>query len=201
VIGEGYIKFHCILEEDAPPPIEDIYEMNECRNTLYRMGLIGINEIGIGYGNVSIRNSKGDIIITGSRTGGKEILNPEDYCKIESYSFWRNEVICRGKVKASSETLTHAAMYECSPDIGSVIHIHSLLLWSELLFKLPTTSMEVEYGTPEMAYEIKRIYNETALPEKKVLVMGGHVEGLIAFGKNIKECYSNLIDIIGKVSV
>jgi L-ribulose-5-phosphate 4-epimerase len=191
---DGYIKFKCILIDGEPPEWKEIAEMNECRNTLYRMGLIGVNENGIGFGNISIKNKNGQIIISGSRTGGMEKLNAEDYCTISDYSFEKNKVICSGKIEASSETLTHAALYECSDKVFCVIHIHSLLLWKKLLNKLPTTSPDAEYGTPEMAYEIKKLYKKRRTQQKKVIVMGGHEEGIICFGNSVSNCYSNLID-------
>lgn len=196
MINEGYIKFKCLLIEGNPPTLEDLSELNECRNTLYRMGLIGMYADGIGFGNISIKKPDGRIIITGSKTGACEKLNPEDYCTIENYSFESNNVICSGAIKASSETLTHAALYECSKTIKCVIHIHSHLLWNRLINKIPTTSPEVEYGTPEMAYEIKRIFTETNAEDIKVMVMGGHKEGIICFGENVSDCYANLIENI-----
>jgi len=196
---EGYIKFKCILIDGQAPDWKEIAEMDECRNTLHRMGLIGMFENGIGFGNISIKNKSGNIIISGSRTGGMEKLNAKDYCTVLNYSYDNNEVTCTGKIEASSETLTHAALYECSDSINCVIHIHSLILWKKLLNKLPTTSPKAEYGTPEMAYEIKKIYKKKSTQQKRVIVMGGHEEGIIAFGKNVHDCYTNLIDKVKNV--
>jgi ribulose-5-phosphate 4-epimerase/fuculose-1-phosphate aldolase len=200
VIQEGYIRFKCILIDGDSPKWKSIAEMDECRNALYRMGLIGVNDTGIGFGNISIKKKNGKIIISGSRTGGMEKLNAEDYCTILDYSFEENKVTCSGKIEASSETLTHAALYECSDKIHCVIHIHSLLLWKRLLNKLPTTSPKAEYGTPEMAYEIKKIYKKKSTQQKRVIVMGGHEEGIIGFGENVRDCYTNLIDKLQNIS-
>jgi len=52
---------------------------------------------------------------------------------------------------------------------------------------LPTTSKEIEYGTPEMAFEISKIMKLPETQNTKVFVMGGHKEGLISFGKTIEE--------------
>jgi hypothetical protein len=68
-----------------------------------------------------------------------------------------------------------------------VVHIHNRPLWEKYLGILPTTSPEVEYGTPAMAAEITRILSLPETMEKKVIVMGGHEEGIIALGENIDE--------------
>ena len=39
----------------------------------------------------------------------------------------------------------------------------------ELLNKIPTTKKEVEYGTPEMANEIKRLFSEGTVNTKKII--------------------------------
>ncbi len=196
---DGYIKFSCVFVSGEPPSEQEISEMNDCRNTLYRMGLIGQYENGIGFGNISIRSKNGKIIISGTRTGSKEILEPADYSIIEDYSIDQNFVICSGKAKASSETLTHLGIYECSKQIGCVIHIHSLFLWKNLINVIPTSSPNATYGTPDIAKEIKRLYEESDAPVKRVIALGGHREGIIAFGKDVSRCFSNLIDIIAKV--
>lgn len=190
---DGYIKFKCNLKKSKPLTHKDINDINEHRNMLYRMGLIGEYENGIGYGNISMKRHDGKIIITGSCTGGKDILDPEDYVVVEDYSMEKNSVTCTGLRDASSETLTHAAVYECSRSIRCVIHIHNLYLWEKLLNAIPTTSKEVEYGTPEMADEIKRLYRKTELPEMKILAMAGHREGIITFGQTFDQAMKRFL--------
>jgi hypothetical protein len=38
-----------------------------------------------------------------------------------------------------------------------------------------------------MAAEVKRLYRETVLPERRILAMGGHDDGIIVFGRSPKE--------------
>jgi hypothetical protein len=83
--------------------------------------------------------------------------------------------------------LSHAAVLESDPTAKAVIHVHNLDLWKRQIDKVPTTSRKVEYGTPEMAYEIKRLFEETAVKTLKFFVMGGHEEGVISFGKDLYE--------------
>ena len=97
-------------------------------------------------------------------------------------------------MKASSESLTHALIYECSAAANAVIHIHNLNLWNRLIHHVPTSSKNISYGTPGMANEVKRLFDETTLSKEKIIVMGGHREGIISFGKNLEEAGSILID-------
>ena len=187
-IEEGYIKFECILNKSSFDFPQNLYEeINSWRKKLYNKKLIGANPDGIGYGNISIRNGKSTFIITGTATGIKTALSIEDYVLITGYNLSKNQVICTGEKRASAETMSHAAVYEGNSGIEAIIHIHHLGLWEKLRDKLPTTSYEVEYGTPQMAYEIIRLFRETDVFYSKIFVMGGHKEGIISFGKNLNE--------------
>jgi L-ribulose-5-phosphate 4-epimerase len=182
---EGYIKFNGIPIPGNPP--EDIEEINKWRDKFYSLGLIGTYSDGTGFGNISVRDGRG-VIITGSKTGGIEKLTNKHYVKIIGWSLEENRVAYVGTtVEASSESPSHIAIYENYPKANAVIHVHSLKLWENLFEKIPTTSIEAEYGTPEMADEIYRLFKETNIKRKKILVMGGHKEGVIAFGKSLNE--------------
>jgi len=191
-MDEGYIKFKCRWIKTNPVPLERLLEINKWRNKLYDLGLIGVYDNGIGFGNISIR-AKNNFIITGSATGNLKRLNENHYSLVKKYNFMENSLTCEGPVKASSESLSHAAVYESSPETNAVIHIHNPEMWKKSLGKLPTTSKNAEYGTPEMADEIKRLFAETDVNKKKILVMGGHKEGIISFGKDLNEAGSILL--------
>ena len=68
-------------------------------------------------------------------------------------------------------------------------HFHDAILWATLLERLPTTSEGVPYGTPEMAYEIARLFKVSDVRRRKLFVMAGHEGGLVAFGKNLEEAF------------
>jgi hypothetical protein len=57
----------------------------------------------------------------------------------------------------------------------------------ELMHTFPTTRPNVEAGTPQMAYEIARLFRETELARQKLLVMAGHRDGVFAFGTSCVE--------------
>lgn len=183
-MDEGYIKFNC---EWIDKEINfDISKLNEVRQKLFNLGLIGAYDNGVGYGNISIKTNEG-FIISGSATGNISKLNEEYYSKVIEYNFDKNFLKCVGPIKASSESMSHAAIYESDSEINAVIHVHNLDLWNNLLDKVPTTSIDAKYGTPEMAYEIKRLFNETDVKQKKIFVMAGHKEGIFCFGKDLDE--------------
>ena len=192
-MDEGYIKFNCnwILSNDIP--LDKVAELSMWREIMYDKGWIGLYPDGIGFGNISMRCDEKTFLISGTATGGLPTLTKSHYSLVTNYNLSTNTVTCMGPVKASSESLTHALIYECSAATNAVIHIHSLDLWNRLLHHAPTSSENISYGTPEMANEIKRLFAETALREEKIIVMGGHQEGIISFGKDLEEAGSNLI--------
>lgn len=189
---KGYIKFNCHWIKDKAVDNGLIEELNIWRDKLYSLKLVGAYPNGIGFGNISIRLNDKNFLITGSATGNHHQLTNKHYTKVTSYNFAKNTLTCNGPIQASSESLTHAAVYEANKEINAVIHIHHKNLWDKLLQIIPTTSPSVEYGTPQMAMEIHRLFKETDLNEKKILVMAGHEEGIISFGKDLEEA-GNLI--------
>jgi L-ribulose-5-phosphate 4-epimerase len=184
---KGVVKFNCNWIHEKPIEDEWLKDLNLWRNKLYDLGLIGLNKDGIGFGNISVRYQQNQFIITGSATGKYERLTNEHYTLVTAYDLYKNSLTAVGPVIASSESLTHATIYESDPDILAVIHIHSRLIWETLLNKIPTTDSNVEYGTPEMAFEIFRLFKETNLKDKKILVMAGHEEGIVSFGRKLNE--------------
>jgi len=194
---EGYIKFHCDWDDSLPPSEDEIDELNQWRHLLFNRSLIGLYPDGIGYGNVSVRSgNNNEFIITGTQTGGYKNLIPSQFTRVIKFDFNKNYVKCSGKIKASSESMTHAAIYYALPDINSVFHVHSYEHWKKLLHIIPTTSENAEYGTPEMANEIIRLLKESDLRQKKILVMGGHIEGILSFGTTIEEAGKILLSYL-----
>lgn len=188
MIDEGYIKYHQeFIKEDGIVTEEMIQEINNYRARLYKMKLIGAYDEIIGYGNISFKMANGNILISGTQTGQIETLNAKHYTIVEKYDIDANSLTCKGPIKASSEALTHAAVYELSLEIKAVIHVHDRELWDKYLNVMPTTKAEVSYGTPDMAYEVKRLYDEGPMKENPVMIMAGHDEGIITFGKDFKE--------------
>jgi ribulose-5-phosphate 4-epimerase/fuculose-1-phosphate aldolase len=193
-MDEGYIKFNCNWIPSNDIPLNKVAVLNVWREIMYKKGLIGVYPDGIGFGNISLRCNEKMFLISGSATGGLATLSESHYSLVTNYNLSTNSVTCVGPLKASSESLTHALIYECSAAINAVIHIHNLKLWTNFIHHVPTSSENISYGTPEMANEIKRLFDETALSKEKIIVMGGHREGIISFGKDLEEAASILTD-------
>ncbi|OGU14831.1 MAG: hypothetical protein A2X61_01565 [Ignavibacteria bacterium GWB2_35_12] len=184
---EGVIKFKCEWIEDKPLPLSILKDLIITRNSLYSMNLIGTDKDGIGYGNISIRYNENQFIISGSQTGIKEKADENDFTTVTSYEIEKNLIHCKGPVQASSESLTHAAIYSACEEANAVIHIHNIELWKKLKNIIPTTPEYAEYGTPELAFEIIKLFAHSDLMKYKILAMSGHPEGIISFGKNLEE--------------
>jgi len=193
---EGYTKFHCQWIEAPPVQSHLIAELNGWRQRLYRAGLIGYcADLRVSYGNLSARAPGArEFIITGTQTGNIATLCRAQYTLVTDYEIDANSVTCKGPIQASSETLTHAAIYELDDAFRAVVHVHNKPLWSHLRHRVPTTRDDVSYGTPDMAGEFRRLYVETDLAHRRIAVMGGHEAGLISLGENIAEAAQRLLD-------
>ena len=194
MIDEGYIKYRCYWDRSKAITDADITELNFWRDRLYKLGLIGEYDNGIGFGNLSVRLSKSQqLIISGTQTGEIPHLTAQHYTKVTDFDWHKNYVVCKGEIKASSETLTHAAIYVAEPTVNAVVHVHHLELWRKLLNKVPTTDPNCAYGTPEMAAEIIKICQHSD-GQPKIIVMSGHSEGILTYGKDLSEASELLLD-------
>ncbi len=192
----GVIKFNCNWIKSEALPMSELNELNTWRNKMYALGWIGVNAEEIGFGNISIRSKNNEFIISGSATGKLKTLNNEHYTKVVEYDLEKNSLTAVGPILASSESLTHAVIYEYDKTVNAIIHIHNYDLWKKNMNEMPTTKKEIEYGTPAMANEMIRLFDETDLRNKKVLVMAGHEEGIISFGENLEEAGNLLLKLL-----
>ncbi len=176
---EGVIKYRLyhISGDYTPAPDPVFFRM---RRWLYSRGWIGCTPEGIGYGNWSMRTPQpyvpgdGAFHITASRTGHLERMDATHVALVTFYCIEENYLYCRGRHPASSEALSHAALYAAMPAIGCVAHIHHAAAWEALKGKAPTTDPTAAYGTPQMARAIQEVASDAGF-----LVMGGHPEGLL----------------------
>jgi ribulose-5-phosphate 4-epimerase/fuculose-1-phosphate aldolase len=190
----GSVKFKCQQVAGNIVPFAGLDELNAYRKKLLELGMIGVDASGIGFGNLSIRDgATSRFYITGSGTGGILELEPADYARVVAYDFDRNWLQCEGSRIASSESLTHAAVYESDPTVFSVIHTHDLKLWAALLDKVPTTPKRVDYGTPEMAGAVRRLFEVSDVKTRKIFVMAAHEGGLVTFGRDLEEAFDVLM--------
>ena len=199
-IDEGYIKYRIHWQSKASISTasfaDKINALNDWRIEMYRRNWIGYEStLKVGFGNISLRilPEWGKFIISGTQTGHLSRLEAKDYALVTDYNIDSNELWCEGATKASSESLTHAAVYELNENYQAVIHIHSKKLWHSLLHQVPTTAATASYGTPQMAYEIQRLYRESNLTQLKIVAMAGHEDGILSFGANLEEAAEVLL--------
>jgi L-ribulose-5-phosphate 4-epimerase len=196
-IDEGYIKYQSFWSKAPIPNTSAAEELETWRRPLFDAGLIGqYEEYGIGYGNISIRcGGPGEFLISGTQTGHIATTDRTHYSLVTSWSVHGNRVCCVGPVQASSEAMTHAAIYQLDLNIGAIVHVHSAQLWRHYLDKLPTTKPDVAYGTPQMADEFRRLYRDSEFRKTKLAVMAGHEEGLLSFGTTLEEAADRVLEL------
>ena len=197
---KGYIQFQCNWQASEPPERRVVAPLVGWRDRLHALGLIGVYPDGIGFGNVSaLRPGKG-FVISGTATGSLPTLGPEHFAEVTDYEIAANTLACRGQVRASSESLSHAAVYEADPTVGAVFHIHHLGLWERWYGLLPTTHPAAEAGTPAMAHAIAALLADPEARARGVFVMGGHREGLMAFGTGPEEAGNRLLQVFATLT-
>jgi UDP-N-acetylglucosamine 2-epimerase len=49
-----------------------------------------------------------------------------------------------------------------------------------------------------MAEAVKVLASELKMKEEKIIIMGGHREGILAFGKNLEEATTKVIEIYNR---
>lgn len=205
MIDDGVIKFDCSgFIQSGPLENREFDELELWRSKLFQLNLIGEYKTEkVGFGNLSQRkdysqflipaDKKAQFIITGTQTGKYACLTGAHYTRILDYSFEKNSVIAMGEVNASSETLTHAALYELDSSINAVFHVHHKKLWKMMLeHGLPSTPAHVPYGTLEMAQAASDLFKNNS---EGVFAMEGHEDGIIAFSPRLDQCGKLLLEL------
>jgi ribulose-5-phosphate 4-epimerase/fuculose-1-phosphate aldolase len=206
---EGVIKFVLEFRPAPPLPAAALREINAWRRILHLLRLTGRDPArydGLGYGNVSMRLEPFDalpalrrFVVSGTQTGGLDDLGPEHYTTVlESYPD-ENRLVAEGPLRPSSESLTHAALYALDVSLRCVIHVHSPEIWRHAAaLGLPLTDPAAAYGTPEMAAETKRLFHDQQVRAGGIFVMGGHEDGVVAFGRTTEEAGTVLVRVLAR---
>jgi len=196
---DGVVKYQCRWEEASVDPRVDFSELIACRQRALAAGWMGLGSDDIGFGNLSQRIG-GRTWISGTQTGHLDTLGPEHFCEIIEVDIAANRLACRGPVAASSESLSHLAIYQISErlgvDVQAVIHAHDARRWAKgIAIGDPSevTDAKAAYGTPAMGYELQRVWEASRKPEQGPIVMGGHEEGLIGFGPTLQAAFDALL--------
>lgn len=198
MIDEGYVKFQADWRMGPAP--SGIATLVAARNQLHGLGLIGeYPDLGIGYGNISVKIAESlKFVISGSATGGIREATAAHFCTVTAFDIDGNVITCEGPVTASSESLTHAMLYACTADIGAVVHVHHQQFWEYLLQTAPCSADGVAYGTPAMAREMARLMAHSELPQRRILAMTGHPEGIITIGPTLQSAVEKILEEYGE---
>ena len=197
---EGVIKYQLNHHLESLPDDYSIMAINAWRILMYRLQLIGQDDAryeGYGFGNISQRvDSKlGQFIISGTQTGHIPVLTTNDYCLVTSANPELNQIHATGICKPSSEALTHASVYLQGKKIQAVIHVHCPEIWRNTKkLKLPHTTGNITYGTPEMATAVSQLFKQENWQQGSIFTMLGHKDGVIAFGENLTQAANALIE-------
>lgn len=212
IAREGVTRFHA-THRAAPLEARRFgalaARLTAWRSILARLGGIGQDPTrydGAGYGNVSARvgpfpgrRGARPFLVSGTQTGGLACISLDEYSLVERYDITANAVWSRGAARPSSESMTHGALYDLSAAIRVVLHVHCKEIWSRrFTLRLPTTRPGVDYGTVEMAQEMRRLAQTTVLFERGVFAMDAHEDGIVAFGRTADEAGARLLRLLAE---
>ena len=198
-MDEGVIKYSSERVAGQVTVSAALTQLNAGRTALFELGLIGAYPNGIGYGNLSLRQAGTQFVISASATGADHTLRFDQFCLVEEFSIERNFVRSRGALPASSESMTHGAIYLANPAVQCVIHVHSRALFEALPAQgIVRTSADIAYGTPAMARAVMQlVQTQPALPV--LFVMAGHDEGVVAYGADVGSVTALLVDTLKRM--
>jgi len=116
------------------------------------------------FGNASAFDARRRIFAIKPSGVPFDALQPEDMVVVDLQAR-----VVEGRLKPSSDTRTHAVLYAAWPDIGGVVHTHSLyaVAWSQALRSIPVL------GTTHADYVAEDIPCTPPMDESKI---GGNYE-------------------------
>lgn len=146
-------------------------------------------------GNISLRISEKNMLITPSRTD-KGNLSPEEICALDM-----DGNITISGINISMESKFHMAIYKKRPDINAIVHAHpvyatafslsdekfdtSLTGETRALLGTPVIAGYKLMGTEELAAEVSSVCEHS-----NVIIMKHH--GIITVGKTLFEAYDRM---------
>lgn len=120
------------------------------------------------------------------------ILKREHWALVESFNLEQNSVQAVGMTDASSESMSHGAIYKTSPETNVVIHIHNKEIFEHMLtFDYLKTPEDIPFGTPDLAVAIENVVKQRGEADG-IFVTAGHDEGVVAYGRTLEEAYDHI---------
>lgn len=204
---EGVIKYQChheysVLLEDQKC-LQAFAELLPWRQLSWQLRLLGQDPAlyeGYGYGNISIRHPEQGFLISGSQTSGVDTPALSDFCWVQSVSVSDNTVNSKGQASPSSESMTHAAIYQALSSVVTVLHAHSSLIYDAAdALSLPATAADIPYGSVVMAEAVAQLVVDQG--SAGVFVMKGHQDGVVSYGESPEQAISLMIDCLAQASL
>ncbi|MDW8159398.1 MAG: class II aldolase/adducin family protein [Bacteroidia bacterium] len=161
---------------------------------------MGVDESGIGYGNLSLRSNELGFFITASQTASYPLLSPQQICWITRWNIEQNFIQAVGILAPSSESLTHCAIYQSCYQAHAIIHIHQQKFWEIESPYLAYTPLGENCGTSSLAQSIIQLFSKVHSSSILGINMRGHRSGLIFWGKDLWEAYQKII-LFEKLSI
>jgi ribulose-5-phosphate 4-epimerase/fuculose-1-phosphate aldolase len=192
---QGIISYNLQLQPTPPLAWEHLKVLDGWRQVLYLLGLIGKDPDrygGFAFGNISRRLLTGKpsagarpFVISGSQTGGLPRLLPEHYVTVVHCCPEEALVVAEGQHPPSAEALTHAALYDAEESVRYVMHVHCPELWHRAgSLGIAQTDAAAAGGTVALARAITDLLKDPAVRRQGIFAMGGHEDGLVAFGRS-----------------
>lgn len=202
---EGTIRFAYALEPPAGPVADDalLAALSGWRAVLKRLAVLGQDPAryhGLGFGNVSARDPRrpDEFVITASQTAGADELTDAELVRITHSNPTRFWVDACGHQPPSSETLTHAMVYQADSSISWVFHGHCPDIWQRATeLELPVTAEDVPYGTPAMAQAVAYLL-EVHPARPAVFATLGHEDGVFACGATADHTGAALVNALAR---
>lgn len=191
-MSKNILKINCKKKDFKLNFIYDsqIDHVNNYRSKLKEMGLIGVDENGLGFGNLSYRSRMTSFIITGSQTSGLKKLSRNELVFVENIDYKNKMIIYAGERVPSSESMTHDVIYRLDKSCNYIIHVHSETMWKGMQQDFPVTDEKYEYGSAGLAGEIERLMETGDITD--TVVIGGHRPGIFFFGEALEDVFEKI---------
>jgi hypothetical protein len=192
--SDGVIQYRLDHRPGELPPDSDYQGLFDWFRRCRRLSLIGRDPGrygGFAFGNISVRAPDG-FVISGTQTGGHDRLDRADLAWVRQVDAAANRLQSQGPARPSSEAMTHGEVYRQLARVAAVIHVHSPVIWrAAAALGLPSTPPEAAYGSPAMAREVALLLARE--PQGGVLAMGGHEDGILAYGRDMDDAGRRLL--------
>jgi ribulose-5-phosphate 4-epimerase/fuculose-1-phosphate aldolase len=176
-------------------------KFTEIRREVYEtaMKCVASGLVRLSAGNLSSRTPDGLVAVTPARIR-YEILKPEDIAILDPVGKPGDAA-----QKPSSELPMHLAIYRGLPEVGAIVHTHSLyaITFAIIGMQVPVVNLEILAvggpvpvapwacpGTPEAGETAVEVFQ--ARPGLKVCLLRNH--GLLEIGENLKAAYENALN-------